>query len=83
MLSSDPARAGVRPEKPEVSVQVTFDKVGGGWKVVSSELRVRGWVPGMDVSAFQRAAEAAKDNCPVSRSLKGNVSLGVEPSPEG
>lgn len=77
-LSAGLGRAGARPERLDVSARVTFDNGGGSWKVVSSELTVRGQVPGMDATAFRQAAEAAKNNCPVSQALKGNVSLSVE-----
>jgi osmotically inducible protein OsmC len=38
---------------------------------------VEGRVPGIDEPAFQRAAEEARDGCPVSAALKGNVELSV------
>jgi osmotically inducible protein OsmC len=57
---------------------VTFDRVGDGWSVTSSARPVRGRVPGASADAFREAAEAAKDNCPISRALKGNVELSVE-----
>ena len=57
---------------------VTFDNVDGGWKVVSSALTVRGEVSGMDQAGFAAAAEAAKDGCPISQALKGNVELSVD-----
>jgi osmotically inducible protein OsmC len=66
------------PKRLEVTATVTFDKVGEGFKVTSSALEVRGQVPGLDADAFQRAAEAAKDGCPVSQALKGNVQLSVK-----
>jgi lipoyl-dependent peroxiredoxin len=69
--------AGHPPKRLDVSATVTFDKVGEGFKVVSSALEVRGSVPGMDQAGFQKAAEAAKDGCPVSQALKGNVQLSV------
>ena len=81
-LSAGLARAGTPPERLDVSAAVTFDKVGDGWKVTSSALQVRGKVPGMDREAFQKAAEAAKDGCPISQALKGNVDLSVEASLE-
>jgi osmotically inducible protein OsmC len=56
---------------------VTFDKVGDAWTVTSSELDVIGTVPGLDEAAFDAAAQDAKDNCPVSRALAGNVELSV------
>ena len=82
-LSAGLARAGTPPEKLEVDAAVTFDKVGDGFKVVSSQLTVRGRVPGADADAFGKAAEAAKDGCPISQALKGNVELSVEATLEG
>ncbi len=76
-LSAGLGRAGTPPERLDVSAEVTFDRVDGGWRVVSSALTVRGRVPGIDAAAFQQAAEAAKDGCPISQALKGNVALSV------
>jgi lipoyl-dependent peroxiredoxin len=76
-LSGALAKAGTPPKRLEVSSKVTFDKVGDNWTVVSSELEVKGQVPGADAAKFKQAAEGAKDNCPVSRALKGNVKLSV------
>ena len=77
-LSFGLANGGTPPQKLEVSSTVTFDRVDGGWRVVSSALAVRGWVPGLDAEGFRKAAEGAKDGCPVSQALKGNVALSVE-----
>ncbi len=77
-LSAGLARAGTPGQKLEVAATVTFDKTDAGWKVKSSELEVRGWVKGVDAAAFARAAEAAKDGCPISGALKGNVAMSVE-----
>ena len=77
------AKAGTPPERLEVSAEVTFDKVGDGWKVVSSALRVQGTVPGADEASFREAAEKAKDGCPISGALKGNVELSVDASLRG
>ena len=77
-LSGGLNSAGTPPESLNVSARVTFDRVGGGFKVVSSALEVRGRVPNADAAAFQKAAEAAKDGCPISQALKGNVELSVK-----
>src|SRR3954469_884952 len=79
-LSADLARAGLKPERLEVGARVTFDKVADKWTVVSSELEVKGTVAGADAARFAQAAEGAKDNCPISRALKGNVKLTVKPT---
>jgi osmotically inducible protein OsmC len=77
-LSGGLGRAGTPPERLQVSAEVTFDRVDSGWRVVSSALTVRGRVPGSSSDAFRQAAEAAKDGCPISQALKGNVQLSVE-----
>jgi osmotically inducible protein OsmC len=56
----------------------TIDKVSDGFRIVSMKLDVRGKVPGIDQAAFRQAAEAAKDGCPVSQALKGNVAMELE-----
>lgn len=76
-LSGALARAGTPPDHVHVSATVTFDKVGDAWTVTRSELDVIGTVPGLDEAAFDAAAQDAKDNCPVSRALAGNVELSV------
>ena len=81
-LSAGLGRAGTPPERLDVTASVTFDKHDAGWRVVSSELEVRGKVPGMDADAFRSAAENAKDGCPISQALKGNVKLSVNASLE-
>ena len=77
-LSHILGEAGTPPEKLETSVTVTFKEIEGGWKVGTSQITVKGWVPGIDEAAFKEAAAAAKDGCPVSGALKGNVELSVE-----
>ena len=77
-LSAGLSQAHARPDRLEVTATVTFDKIEGNWRIVSSALKVRGQVSGLDFSAFQKAAEAAKVGCPVSQALKGNVAISVE-----
>ncbi len=77
-LSSGVKKTGVTPERLEVTATVTFDKVGDGWGAASSELEVVGKVPGVDAATFSELAEDAKENCPISRALKGNVRLAVK-----
>jgi osmotically inducible protein OsmC len=77
-LSGDLADAGTPPEKLEVSATVTFEEIEGGWKTGSSHITVKGTVPGIDETAFKTAAEGAKDGCPISGALKGNVEISVE-----
>jgi osmotically inducible protein OsmC len=69
------AQAGDPPERLETSATVTFVP---GTGITKSALTVRGRVPGIDEAAFKEAAEGAKDGCPVSGALKGNVELTLD-----
>lgn len=77
-FSAGLARAGTPPEHLHVEAEVTFDKVGEAWTVTSSRLIVVGHVDGMSPEEFDAAAQDAKDGCPISRALQGNVELSVE-----
>ena len=67
----------------ELLAEVTIDKVDAGWRVVSCALTVRGRVPGASNEDFVAAAEGARDGCPISVALAGNVKLSVEATLEG
>ena len=67
-------QAGTPPDQLDVSVDVTFVPGEG---ITTSAIEVTGVVPGVTQEAFAKAAEDAKDNCPVSSALKGNVELKV------
>ena len=78
-FSSTLAKAGTPPDHVHVEAEVTFDKAGDGpWGVVSSRLIVLGTVPGISETDFEAAANDAKENCPISRALRGNVELSVD-----
>ncbi len=77
------AKNGTVAEKLDVRVDVTADKRDAGWTVLSSAIQVTGVVPGIDAEMFARIADAAKDSCPISRALKGNVELSVKPTLQG
>lgn len=76
-------RNGTPPASLRVTATVTFDKTEPGWRVMSSALTVRGVVPGLDAPTFVELAELAKDACPISQALKGNVELSVTATLEG
>jgi osmotically inducible protein OsmC len=74
-LSAGLAKAGNPPERLETSATVTFVPGEG---ITKGVLTVRGTVPGMDEGAFKDAAEAAKENCPVSKALAGIPDVTLE-----
>jgi lipoyl-dependent peroxiredoxin len=80
-LSHGLSQGGNAPEQLQVSAKVTLDQRDGAPTVVSSELTVTGRVPGLDQAGFEKAADDAGQNCPVSRALGGvditvNATLG-------
>jgi osmotically inducible protein OsmC len=74
-FSNGLAKSGTPPERLEASATVTFVP---GTGIASSVLTVVGTVPGLDEEGFRAAAETAKDGCPVSQALTGNVALSVD-----
>jgi osmotically inducible protein OsmC len=77
-FSGDLAKAGFKPKSLTVASEVTADRVEGKWTVISSKLTVHGTVEGIDQDRFRALAVGAKDGCPISRALQGNVSLSVD-----
>lgn len=74
-LSNGLSQAGTPAERLDTEAEATFEKTEAGWRLTTMELTVRGSVPGMDADSFEAAAAAAKDGCPVSNALKGNVEI--------
>ena len=74
-LSHELAEAGTPPERLEATATVDFEPGEG---VRSSRIVVRGRVPDVDPGAFNDAARAAGEGCPISGALKGNVEVTVE-----
>jgi osmotically inducible protein OsmC len=68
------AQAGTPPQELSTSATVTFVP---GTGITRSALEVVGTIPGGDEGTFREAAEQAKEGCPVSGALKGNVELEV------
>ena len=66
---------GHEPESISTDAKVRFEKEGEGWAIKGIELTTRARVPGLDEDGFREAAEAAKENCPVSQALKVDIGL--------
>jgi osmotically inducible protein OsmC len=73
-------KRGTPPQRLQVSAESTFVP---GTGFTTMELAVKGRVPGIDTETFQQIAEEAKENCPVSKALKGNVDISITAELEG
>jgi len=62
--------AGHSPESLQVTAAVTFQPGEG---ITGIHLLVSAKVPGLEAEEFQRFAEDAKANCPVSKALSGTT----------
>jgi osmotically inducible protein OsmC len=79
-LSGVLAQQGTPPDSLEVSATCAFEKRGEGFAVTRMAISVRGAVPGLDASGFEEAAEKAKEGCPISNAIRGNVDVRVTAS---
>lgn len=77
-LSAQLSGANLTPESLETSAAVTFAKVDGGFAITHIKLTTVAKVPGADAATFDKAAQEAKANCPISRLFKGNAEITLD-----
>ncbi|MGY1673792.1 OsmC family peroxiredoxin [Geodermatophilus sp. SYSU D00710] len=70
-LSNEIGKAGGTPQSLEISADVTLGQKDGAPHITRIALTVRGEVDGLDADGFEKAAQAAKVGCPVSKALAG------------
>jgi osmotically inducible protein OsmC len=70
------AQAGTPPESLQVTAAVTFEP---GTGITGSHLLVSAKIPGISADDFQRLADEAKANCPISQALAG-ITITLEAS---
>lgn len=69
-LSMVLGQQGHEPEEIRTRAQLTIVQTDDGFKITKVHLETEGRVPGISAEDFQLAAEAAKENCPVSLLVK-------------
>ena len=74
-LSGTLGRAGTPPERLDVAAEVTFDKLEAGWTVTNILLDVKGKVPKANQAAWDKATQAAKTGCPISRLFNTTINM--------
>lgn len=74
-LSMILGQAGMTADSISAQATVSLEKVGEGFEVTSSHLTVRAKIPGADPAAFEKAAQAAKAGCPISKLLRAEVTM--------
>lgn len=76
-FSNGLASAGFTPNSVETTAKVHLDKTDAGFTVTRIELDSVGDVPGIDEGTFQKVAEDAKQNCPISRLLSPGAQISL------
>ena len=71
-------QAGKSPTRIETKATVKLEKQGEGFSITGVHLDTTGTVPGIDAAEFQRVAEEARKNCPVSRALSVPITLNAK-----
>src|SRR5438552_12359599 len=74
-FSNGLAKAGHHPERLNTTAEVEFVP---GTGITTITLTVRGHIHGIEAGEFQKLAQEAKDGCPVSQALKGNVKINLK-----
>jgi osmotically inducible protein OsmC len=71
------ADAGFTPTSVETTAKVHLDKTDAGMTVTRIDLETVGDVAGIDDAEFQKIAEGAKANCPISRLLSPGADISL------
>ncbi len=74
-LSAQLAQAGLTAESIETTCTISLEKQPEGFAITASHLELQAKVPGASAEAFDKATQAAKSGCPVSKLYKTNITL--------
>ncbi|QNI32011.1 OsmC family protein [Alloacidobacterium dinghuense] len=77
-LSAQLGNANLTAESLETTANVKFEKTDDGFKITAIRLTTRAKVPGASESAFDTAAQNAKNGCPISRLFQGNTDITLD-----
>jgi lipoyl-dependent peroxiredoxin len=77
-LSAQLSTANLPPESIETTAHVTLDRTDAGPTITKIHLKTSAKVPGADNAAFDKAAQEAKKNCPISRLFAGNTDITLD-----
>jgi len=74
-LSMILGQAGMTAENIATKATVSLDQTEGGFTITSSHLQTTVKIPNADKAAFQKAVDAAKSGCPVSKLLNATITM--------
>ena len=68
-LTAGLSRAGIKAKRIHTEAKVKLEKVGEAFSITQIELEMEAEIPDIDDAAFQKYAQDAKQNCPLSKAL--------------
>jgi osmotically inducible protein OsmC len=74
-LSMILGEAGFTADDISTRAVVSLEQTDGGFAVTKSHLTVTAKVPGASAEEFDKAAQTAKDNCPISKLLTAEITM--------
>lgn len=74
-LSSILGQEGLTASRLETTAAVALKQSEQGFEISAVHLTLEGEVPNTDAETFQRLAQKAKENCPVSKLLKASITM--------
>ena len=77
-LSLQLAEAGLKADSLDTKCFITLDQKDGGFAITESRLELKARIPGASKEAFEKAANAAKAGCPVSKLYNTSIVLKAE-----
>jgi len=74
-LSAQLGQANLKAESIRTTCTIKLEKQPDGFAITESHLDLKAKIPGATQEAFNKAVEAAKTGCPVSKLYKTNITL--------
>lgn len=74
-LAVELGKAGHTPDQLHTEAAVSLEKEGEGFSVTKSALKLTARISGIEEGEFNKVAQAAKENCPISKLLNCDITL--------
>ena len=74
-LSAELQKENLKADSIETTCTITLEKEGSGFAITKSHLQLTAKIPGASEDAFNRATQAAKEGCPVSKLYDTDITL--------
>jgi osmotically inducible protein OsmC len=74
-VSAQLAGAGLKADSLETTCTISLEQTEGGFAITESHLAMTAKIPGATPEAFEKATQAAKAGCPVSKLYNTKITL--------